>query len=143
MSDIQTDTVRKPATHPESGSGLPENVAGALAYVLGPITGIGFFILDRARPFVRFHAVQCIALSIVGIAVSTALMVLGAVLAFIPILGWLAGFLLSVGLGLGGFVLWIWLMLQAYRGRKPTLPVLAPYVERIAAETGEESGIGG
>src|SRR5271154_4203901 len=40
-------------------SGLQENVAGMLCYVLGWITGIVFLLIDK-RPFVRFHAAQSI-----------------------------------------------------------------------------------
>lgn len=119
-----------------AGSGLPDNVAGALAYLLGPITGVLFFILDRSRPFVRFHAVQCLAVCVAMVALSILLTVLSTILAVIPILGWLVGLLLSLGLGLGGFVLWIWLMLQAYKGNEWALPVLEPHVRRLTAETG-------
>jgi uncharacterized membrane protein len=125
---------------PAAGSGLPENLAGALAYVLGPITGILFFILDRQRPFVRFHAVQCLAVCVSMVALSVALMILSTVLAFIPIVGWLVGLLLSLGLSLGGFALWIWLMLKAYQGKEWALPGLAPHVRRLADETGGSAG---
>src|ERR1035438_351345 len=49
-------------TRGESGvasSGISENVAGLLCYVLGWITGLIFFFIDK-RPFVRFHAAQSI-----------------------------------------------------------------------------------
>jgi len=128
---------------PAAGSGLPENLAGTLAYVLGPITGILFFILDRQRPFVRFHAVQCLAVCVAMVALSVALMILSTVLAFIPIVGWLVGLLLSIGLSLGGFALWIWLMLQAYQGKEWALPGLAPHVRRLAEETGGSAGTSG
>ncbi|MGH9710063.1 MAG: zinc ribbon domain-containing protein, partial [Candidatus Acidiferrales bacterium] len=38
-------------------TGLSENVAGLLCYVLGWITGLIFLLIDK-RPFVRFHAAQ-------------------------------------------------------------------------------------
>jgi uncharacterized membrane protein len=120
---------------PPGGSGLPENVAGALSYLLGPITGVAFFIIDRPRPFVRFHAVQAIAISIVWVVLAVILMVLSAILGFIPILGWLVSLLLSLGLSLAGFVLWLWLMWQAYQGREWEVPGLGPHVRRIAEES--------
>ena len=40
-------------------SGMAENVAGLLCYVLGWITGLIFYFVDK-RPFVRFHAAQSI-----------------------------------------------------------------------------------
>ena len=46
-----------PATSTQSG--LTENVAGLLCYVLGWITGLIFLLIDK-RPFVRFHAAQSI-----------------------------------------------------------------------------------
>jgi uncharacterized membrane protein len=56
---------RKPGAAPgasRSGSdlsGLPEHIASGLCYVLIPILGIVFLIVDR-RPLVRFHALQSI-----------------------------------------------------------------------------------
>ena len=38
-------------------TGLSENVAGLLCYVLGWVTGLIFLLIDK-RPFVRFHAAQ-------------------------------------------------------------------------------------
>src|SRR6516162_449110 len=40
-------------------SGLSENAAATLSYVLGWLTGIIFYLIDR-RPYVRFHAAQSI-----------------------------------------------------------------------------------
>jgi uncharacterized membrane protein len=40
-------------------SGLPENIAALLSYVLGWITGLVFLLIDK-RPYVRFHAAQSI-----------------------------------------------------------------------------------
>jgi uncharacterized membrane protein len=108
-----------PAT-PGGGSGLPENVAGALSYLLGPITGVAFFIIDRERPFVRFHAVQSIAVSIAWVVAAIVLMVVSAILGVIPILGWL--------------------MFQAYQGNQWAFPGLEPHVRRIAAESGGPGG---
>jgi len=121
------------------GSGLPENVAGALSYLLGPITGVVFFIIDRPRAFVRFHAVQSIGVSILWVVLAVVLMVLSAILGFIPILGWLVSVLLSLGLSLVGFALWLWLMFQAYQGQTWEVPGLGPHVRRVAAESGGQA----
>lgn len=132
------------ASHPTGpvagrGSGLPENVAGTLAYLLGPITGVLFFIMDRDRDFVRFHAVQCLGVTVVWVVLSIVLMIVSVVLGFIPILGWIVSALLSLGITIGGFGLWLWLMYQAYQGNAWELPGLGPHVRRIAAETGGEA----
>ena len=46
-------------TSTSSNPAMSENVAGLLCYVLGWVTGIIFFLIDK-RPFVRFHAAQSI-----------------------------------------------------------------------------------
>src|ERR1700689_1300802 len=42
-----------------SQTGMSENVAGLLCYLLGWVTGLIFYLIDK-RPFVRFHAAQSI-----------------------------------------------------------------------------------
>ena len=44
----------------KTSTGLTENVAGLLCYILGWITGIIFLILEPDNKFVRFHAIQSI-----------------------------------------------------------------------------------
>src|ERR1039457_7086423 len=56
----QTQTGEQVTTTSQSAqSGMSENVAGLLCYVLGWLTGIIFYLIDK-RPFVRFHAAQSI-----------------------------------------------------------------------------------
>src|SRR5690606_13668451 len=65
-----------------TASGLTDNVAGALCYVLGLITGIVFLVLApyNQRKFVRFHAFQSIFFHVAFIVVMIAEMVIGAIL---------------------------------------------------------------
>src|SRR5271170_1046382 len=44
---------------PVEHSQMAENVAGLLCYLLGWVTGLIFYFIDK-RPFVRFHAAQSI-----------------------------------------------------------------------------------
>ena len=57
-----------------AASGLTPNMAGALAYVLGFITGIIFLVLEPYKNdrFVRFHAMQSIFYSVACIVFSIA-----------------------------------------------------------------------
>ena len=115
-----------PAAAPSAASsstGLAPNVAGALAYVLGIITGVVFFVIEKENRFVRFHAAQSIAVSLLFIVVSIGLSVLSGVLVFVPVLGWVVAFLLSVGLAVAAFVLWVLLMWRAYQGREWEMPI--------------------
>jgi uncharacterized membrane protein len=124
--------VTNPATTSSTSTGLAPNVAGALAYVLGPITGVLFLVLEKENRFVRFHAAQSITVGIALIALSIALSILSTVLAFIPVLGWIVAILLSLGLGLFSFVLWIMLMWRAWQGREWEVPVAGSFARRIA-----------
>ncbi len=97
----------------KSSTGMQANVAGLLAYVLGLISGLIFFLIEKESKFVKFHAMQAMLFS-------AALFVLGFVLAFIPIIGLAAGILLN----LAGLVLWIVCMVKAYQGDWFKLPVI-------------------
>lgn len=131
---------RPVASEPRSpvpgGSGLEPNVAGALSYLFGAFTGVLFLVIDKQRPFVRFHAMQSIVLTVAGVAVWIALSILLVVLGAIPVLGWILGVFLSIALGIGGFVLWIYLMLQAFQGREWEIPVLGEQARKYAGEIG-------
>src|SRR5438067_11531213 len=101
-----------------SGSGLEPNIAAALSYVLGLLTGVIFVVMERDT-FVRFHAWQSILLTVAWIVFWIAFTVVAAILGHVPFLGFLVaifGILLSFGLGLGGLLLWIVLILKAYQG---------------------------
>ena len=114
-----------------SSTGIEPNVAGALAYILGIITGIIFLVLEKDNRFIRFHAAQSIAVSLIIIAFSIAVSLVSGILAFIPILGWIAVFLLTTGLAIGTFVLWVVLMFKAYQGEEWELPIAGGLARRI------------
>ena len=95
-----------------TASGLDENVAGALTYALGWITGVAFLLMEPSNKFVRFHALQS---SIVFGALSVAWFVAMS----IPILGWLIAFVVIPPLSA---VLWLLLMFKAYQGLRFKVP---------------------
>lgn len=103
----------------KSSTGLEANLAGALTYVLGPITGILFLVLEKDSKFVRFHAMQS-TITFLG------LFVVSVVLGFIPILGWLV----AIFLQLAALVLWLILMFKAFQGEKFKLPAIGDLAER-------------
>jgi uncharacterized membrane protein len=110
-------------------SGLEENVAGLLCYILGWVTGLIFFLIDK-RPFVRFHAAQSIALSIGLIVVYVVVAFAFGMLSFIH-LGILALALYPI-VGLLVFVLWIFMMYKAYQHEKFKLPIVGDIAEKMA-----------
>ncbi|MCJ7763551.1 MAG: DUF4870 domain-containing protein [Dehalococcoidales bacterium] len=107
----------------KTASGLQENVAGLLCYVLLWVSGLIFYLIETDNKFVRFHAVQ-------SIIVFGALTIASALLDWIPIVG---GFFGAV-IGILGFVLWIVLMVKAYQGIKYKLPVVGDLAEKWSAK---------
>jgi len=101
--------------------GMQANVAALLSYLLGFITGIIFFIIEKENKFVRFHAVQ-------SMITFGALFVLQMVLAFIPIIGWI---LIPI-VNIASLVLWILLMVKAYKGETFKLPIAGDMAEKQA-----------
>ncbi len=116
-------------------SELSENAAALLSYVLGWLTGLIFFLIDK-RPYVRFHAAQSI-ITFGGLHILR--MVLGLALG----VGWWFGGRHSLGrvafawpimglIGIVSLVLWIVLMVKAYQGQKVKLPFAGDLAEDLA-----------
>jgi uncharacterized membrane protein len=110
---------------------MAENVAGLLCYVLGWITGLIFYFIDK-RPFVRFHAAQSIVVFgglhilyfVLAVAFGTSMMMGG-------FNGFSMGFALIGLIDLAGFILWILLMIKAYQGERFRVPVAADIAEKL------------
>jgi len=109
----------------KTSTGLSENVAGLLCYVLGWISGLVFLLIEQENKFVRFHAVQSIvtfgSITVVSIALS--------IIGLIPYLG--VVFDIANGIiGFLAFVLWIVLMVKAVQGTKYKLPWAGDFAEK-------------
>lgn len=99
-------------------NGLKKETAGALAYVLGPITGI-FFLVVSKDSFVRFHAAQSIVV-LGGITVLTWIIPFTIFLIFLlPLLGIL------------WFVLWLLLIYKAWQGQEWEVPVVGKFARTL------------
>jgi uncharacterized membrane protein len=112
-------------------SQMSENVAGLLCYVVGWVTGVIFYFIDK-RPYVRFHATQSIV-------------TFGGLHLLSIVIGWFFGFSLFTGafgvfsLGyavygivqLVALVLWIVLMIKAYQHDRFRVPIAADLAEKI------------
>jgi uncharacterized membrane protein len=99
--------------------GMQANVAALLSYLAGFITGIIFYVIEKDNKFVRFHAMQ-------SIIVFGALFVLNMILAFIPFIGWILMPVVSIVT----LVLWILLMVKAYKGESFKLPIAGDMAEK-------------
>lgn len=113
-----------------TSTGLTPNLAGALAYLLGPITGILFLVLEKENRFVRFHAMQSTIVSVVWFILSNVLSFLLGVLAAIPVIGWIVGILVSFGMAAIGLLVWLLLMWKAFSGEEWEFPVLGAFARQ-------------
>lgn len=100
-------------------NGIQANLAALLSYLLGFITGIIFYVIEKENKFVRFHAMQ-------SIITFGALFVLNMILAFIPVIGWVLMPIINVA----ALVLWVILMVKAYQGENYKLPIVGDLAEK-------------
>jgi uncharacterized membrane protein len=105
-------------TSEKTTTGLPRNTSAALAYVLGPVTGVIFFLLEK-DPFIRFHAAQSIV--VVG-GLTLLWMVLPFTIVLLPLTP-----LVFVGL----FILWLMLIYKAWQGDEWEVPFLGKYAKLL------------
>jgi len=102
-------------TSNKTSLGLDQNLASALAYAVGWVTGLIFLFTEKDNKLVRFHAMQ----SVVVFGFFNVLLLIPAV-----------GFLLSPFIAILSFVLWLVAMLKAYQGEKFHLPIAGDFAEK-------------
>jgi len=104
-----------PPLHTEKTStGFDANVAAALCYLVGFVTGIIFLLVEKENKFVRFHAMQSTLVFIGIVAVDI-------LLQLVPILGALVVVFIVIPLSA---ILWLLLMFKAYQGEEFKLPLV-------------------
>ena len=112
-------------------AGMTDNVAGALCYVLGLITGIVFLVLApyNQNKFVRFHAFQAIFFHVAFIGIWIVETIIAMMLPWsLSVIMSLVGMVIA----LGGLAIWVWLIVKAYQGEKFKLPVIGDLAEKQA-----------
>jgi uncharacterized membrane protein len=115
-------------------SGLTDNLAAALCYLLMVLTGVLFLVLEpyNRNKTIRFHAFQSIFLWIAVVVAYIAISILSLMLLPIPFAGAAIILLLHVGLSVGIFILWLMLMYKAYNNQRWELPVIGPMAAKQA-----------
>lgn len=110
---------------------LPDYAAGALCYLLGPVTGVLFLTTEpySKNVEVRFHAWQAVLFGAVVMAIFVAgpLISLLAPLALLDLIGFT-----ELGLLVVCVLLWLALMYRAYVGDRLELPLIAAFARRKA-----------
>jgi len=104
----------------KTGTGLQENVAALLCYVLGWVTGLIFYLIETENKFIRFHAIQSIIVfgffSVIGIIFN----------------GFPFWYIIGPPVSILAFILWVVLIVKAYQGIKYKLPVAGDLAEKWA-----------
>ncbi len=102
-----------------SSTGLNSNLAAALAYLFGCISGIVLLIVERDDRYVRFHAMQSTLTFLAALALT---MIAGS----LPVIGWLLRSVLSFATA----VIWVFLIYKAFIGERYKLPYIGEMAER-------------
>lgn len=109
--------------------GMPENIAGLLAYITF-IPAVIFLLIEpyNKNNFVRFHAFQSIFFTLASMVIQVALHMMGSfmsifALALIPIYGFV---------GLGFFILWIVCLVKAFNHEKFKIPIIGEWADQQA-----------
>jgi uncharacterized membrane protein len=115
-------------------SGMQENVAAGLSYVLCWVTGLIFYFIDK-RKFVRFHAAQSIVvfggLTILSIVLSMFVTVTAVAMHGGGVVGFgFLGILLMI-IHFTWFILWIVCMIMAFQGKNFRVPIAADLADSI------------
>jgi uncharacterized membrane protein len=123
--NAMTDQIQPAIT----SSGLSENSAGGLAY-LTFIPAIIFLVMEpyNRNPFIKFHAWQSILLTGAWVAWVIVRVILGLVLHFM----WFLWFAIGAVVGLAFFILWLVAIVQAFNGKKFSIPVIGAIAEKQA-----------
>ncbi|WP_440955246.1 DUF4870 domain-containing protein [Methanosarcina sp. Mfa9] len=142
----------KPVSKTTSGTsmGLNENTEAVLSYTLTWLTGLLFFVLETKSKFVRFHALQ----SVIAFVVLS--VILSILQSFFGEFGFVAYLTINLNpislvylslyapaeiftqllssvlfLSILPIFLWLFLMYQAFRGKKFSLPLIGDLVEKV------------
>jgi len=110
-----------------TSTGLPENIAGFLCYLLFFVTGILFLIVERKNQVVRFHAMQS-TLTFLSLFIIFVILSWISILNFIPI-PYISVVLNPITILFFGLILWLFLMVKAFQGKQYMLPMVGRIAE--------------
>lgn len=113
---------QNPAAGQGGGGGLQPNVAGALCYLCGWLTGLIFLLIEKENKEVRYNAWQAIFLSIA--------LIVCYVFLIIPFLG----LLLFVAGWIGWLVVSIVSAVKAYQGQRFSVPLISDLAKKQIGE---------
>ena len=115
-----------------ASSGLSENAAAAIAYIT-VIPAIVFLIIEPYNriPFVRFHSWQSIGLCVAAFVLQVIITIMETMAHFIPGIALLFS-LIHLAIGLGLFLVWLFIIVKASKGEWYKLPLIGDFAEKQA-----------
>jgi len=102
----------------KSSLGLSENMTAALAYLLGWVTGLVVYLMEKDNKNLRFHALQ----SIVFFGLVTVIHILLG--------GFYYTWMLVELVNVVALVVWVVCLVKAYQGETFEIPVVADIVKK-------------
>lgn len=131
-----------PVQMTKSSTGLDENVAALLSYVLTWLSGLVFFLIEKDSRLVRFHAMQSLLLAIAGFVGGIVLWFAWVILIIIASqIAEALGLLVMIVVGLLIFVFglvviggWVMGMIKAYQGQYFKLPIIGSLAEKFSSK---------
>jgi len=125
--------IAAPVSSTVESSGIPNNIAALLCYLVGPLAGIVFLMIEpyKSHRWVRFHAFQSIFLFVGWMGLWIVWAMLSAVLE--KLTGGLFALItlpIDMLLGFGGPAYWIFLMYKAYSDQKYEIPFVGPLAQQ-------------
>jgi len=111
--------------------GIEENLAGVLCYLVGFVSGIVMFAIERDNRFVKFHALQ-------SFVVFLGLTIINMLVGVIPFIGSLLGALILILM----IFLWIFLIVKAFGGEKYMVPGVGKFVEETLMKKADSMASG-
>ncbi len=114
------EPIKQSTGNPSTGEHVSPNrsVLSGVSYVLGWVTGLIVYLVEKEDKHVRFHAMQ--SLILFGL-----LTVLRIVFMIVPVIGGI----LSVIVGIFSLVLWIVLMVKGFQGERFELPIVGEWAK--------------
>ena len=88
------------------------------------------YLTVKDSDYIRWHAKQGLTFSAVWFGLWIAAMVIGTILAFIPVLGLLLSMLIWLAIGVGGFVLWVMCLVKAFGGERWKIPIIGEFADK-------------
>lgn len=138
---VQTSNT-PPVQAAKSSTGLDENIAALLSYIVHFVSGLIFFFIEKDSRLVRFHAMQAVILGGVFFIGSFVLLFLWFVISIIAsqisgLLGTLVG--LVIGFLIVVFYVaflagWIMGMVKAFQGQYYKLPLIGNFAEKFSTK---------